>query len=63
MRRAHTELSETEVRLAKKPAQCDRAGEGETMLGPSQPPFLKLIVHELCVRVHLLEQLSPAGDL
>lgn len=57
------ELSETEVRLAKKPAQCDRAGEGEAMLGPGQPPFLKLIVHELWVCVHLLEQWSPTGGL
>lgn len=63
MHRTHMELSETEVRLAKKPAQHDRAGEGEAMLGPGQPPFLKLTVHELCVRVYLLEQRLPTDGL
>lgn len=62
-RRAHMELSEPEVRLAKKPAQRDRVGEGAAMLGPGQPPFLKLVVHELCVCVHLLEQPSPTDGL
>lgn len=57
------ELSETEVRLAKKPAQHDRAGEGEAMPGPGQRPSLKLTVHKPCVPVYLLEQWLPTGGL
>lgn len=58
------ELCETEVRLAKKLAQHDRAGEGEATLEPGQPPFLKLTVHEPWVHVYLLEHPHlPSGCL
>lgn len=36
--RAQVELSETEVRLAKKFAQCDSTDDREETLGRGQPP-------------------------